>query len=69
MDEKCGSSMNAKTFQRKCLNRIICIFWPSKISNHELFCRCKTSPVGEIIKCRGWRWLGLIVRKPKNDNC
>jgi hypothetical protein len=58
-----------ETFQRKCLRRILRIFWPTKTSNHELYCKCKTSPVGKMIKCRRWRWLGHTLRKPQNDNC
>jgi hypothetical protein len=52
-----------ETFQRKCLRRILGIFWPTKISNHELYCKFKTSPVGEIIKCRRCRWLGHTLRE------
>ena len=58
-----------ETFQRKCLRRILRIFWPMKITNQDLYCQSKTSPIGEIIKCRRWRWLGHTLRKQPNDNC
>jgi len=57
-----------ETFQRKCLRRILRIFWPMKVTNTELYCRTKTSPVGEMIKSRRWRWIGHVLRKPQNDN-
>jgi hypothetical protein len=40
-----------------------------KTSNQELYCKCKTSPVGKIIKCRRWRCLWHTLRKPQNYNC
>lgn len=57
-----------ETFQRKCLRRVLRIFWPMKVSNDELYCRTRTCPVGEIVKCRRWRWIGHTLRKPHDNN-
>ena len=57
-----------ETFQRKCLRRVLRIFWPMKVSNEELYCRTKTYPVGEIVKCRRWRWIGHTLRKAHDNH-
>ena len=57
-----------ETFQRKCLRRILRIFWPMKITNDELYYRTETCAVGEMIRNRRWRWIGHTLRKPQNDN-
>ena len=58
-----------ETFQRKCLRRILRIFWPTKITNQELYTQTKSYPIGEILKNRRWRWVGHVLRKPPDDNC
>jgi hypothetical protein len=58
-----------ETFQRKCLRRILRIFWPMQVSNQELYHKSKADPVGETIKCRRWRWIGHTLRKAQSDNC
>ena len=43
------------------------IFWPTLISNEELWRRTKQRKVGEEIKMRKFRWLGHTLRKSNED--
>ena len=49
-------------FQRRCLRRILRIFWPNVISNTELHRRTDTTPLSMEIKRRRWRWIGHVSR-------
>ena len=49
-------------FQRRCLRRILRIFWPSTISNTELHQITETTPLSVEIKRRRWRWIGHVNR-------
>ena len=55
--EKC-----LQVFVNKCLKRILQIFWPTLISNEELWRRTKQRKVCEEIKMRKFRWLGHTLR-------
>ncbi|KAL9988135.1 hypothetical protein ACROYT_G002541 [Oculina patagonica] len=52
-------------FHRKCLRRILGIFWPHTISNCDLYERTKERPISETVKVRRWRWIGHILRREK----
>ena len=43
-------------FHRKCLRRILDIFWPYTVSNRELYIRARGSFISETFKVRRWRW-------------
>ena len=53
-----------EAFHNSCLRKILRIFWPNKISNENLFKRCKCQNIGTIIKQRRFRWLGHVMRMP-----
>ena len=56
-------------FHRKCLRRILGIFWPHTISNRELYERTGEDPISETLKVRRWRWIGHVLRREKDNNC
>ena len=51
-------------FERKCLRRILRIFWPNVISNEDLYAQTLTRPIAEEIQRRRWRWIGHVLRRP-----
>ena len=53
-------------FHRKCLGRILDIFWPHVISNRELYERARDSPISKTLKARRWRWIGHMLRRERN---
>ena len=53
-----------EVFQRKCLRRIVRVFWPNTISNEDLYDMTATRPITEEIKRRRWRWIGHVLRLP-----
>ena len=55
-------------FQRKCLRKILRIFWPMKVTNEELYRWTKAVPVDELIRKRRWKLIGHILRKDQTDN-
>ena len=55
-------------FQRGCFRRTFRIYWPMKISNHELFKEAEMLPVSELIKLRRWKWLGQVLKMESNNN-
>jgi len=56
-------------FHRKCLRRILGIFWPYTISNCELYERAREGPISETLKVRRWRWIGHVLRRENDNNC
>ena len=52
-------------FQRKCVRRILGIFWPHTISNGELYERARESPISETATVR----IGHALRREKDNNC
>jgi len=56
-------------FHRKCLRRILGIFWPYIISNRELYERAREGPISETLKVRRWRWTGHVLGGEKDNNC
>ena len=57
-------SQKLEVFQRKCLRRILRIFWPNVISNEDLYAETHTQPIDEVIRKRRWRWIGHVLRRP-----
>ena len=55
------------TFHTKNLRRILRIFWPVTISNHELLARCNQDSMETIIKRRRWRWIGHVCRREQDN--
>ena len=53
---------------RKCLRRILWIFWAYALSNRELYERAKESPISNTVKVRRWRWTGDVLRREKDNN-
>jgi hypothetical protein len=51
----------------RCIHRILKIFWPVLISNHELWARAKQRPIELEIRQRKWGWLGHTLRRPPGD--
>lgn len=52
------------TFHRKCLRKILGIFWPNTISNERLYRVTSTSLISLEIKKRRWKWIGHLLRRP-----
>ena len=59
-------SHKLEVFQRKCLRRILRIFWPNVINNDDLYERTHTRPIEEEIRKRRWRWIGHVLRRPSD---
>jgi len=55
-------------FHRKCLRRMLGIFWPYTISNRELYERAREGPISETLKARQWRWIAHVL-KEKDNSC
>lgn len=51
-----------EAFHNRCLRKICHIFWPSKISNHDLYARTGSQSIIDEIKRRRFRWLGHVLR-------
>ena len=49
-------------FQRRCLRRILRIFWPTTVSNNDLYRRTGLTPLSSVIKFRRWMWIGHVCR-------
>ena len=47
---------------RRCLRRILIVFWPNTISNEDLYARTSSSPITHQIKRHRWRWIGHVLR-------
>ena len=58
---------NLSTFHTTSLRKILRIFWPNKISNHDLLKKCNQEDMGLMVKKRRWRWLGHVMRKDASD--
>ena len=57
-------SYRLEVFQRKCLRRILRIFWPNTISNEDIYAQTLTMLITEEIQRRRWRWICHILRRP-----
>ncbi len=72
-DEMCRNTSTdidqLDVFHRKCLRRILGIFWLLSISYCDLYERLKQRPISETVKVRRWRWIGHILRREKDNNC
>ena len=55
-------------FQRTCLRRILKIYWPTTISNEELYKAAQTKSVSNIITRRRWQWIGHVLRRERDSN-
>ena len=53
-----------ETFQTKCLQRIVRIFWPNMISNTELLRRTDCEIMSTVMRRRRWRQIGHVCRMP-----
>lgn len=45
----------------------MCIFWPDKITNYDLWKSTDQEPIQISITRRKWRWIGHTLRKPVKD--
>ncbi|XP_013399160.1 uncharacterized protein LOC106165493 [Lingula anatina] len=55
-----------ESFHNRCLRRICRIFWPNKISNHDLYIRTGSQSIVGHIKRRRFKWLGHVLRMDEN---
>uniref|UniRef100_A0A8D8XXM4 Craniofacial development protein 2 n=1 Tax=Cacopsylla melanoneura TaxID=428564 RepID=A0A8D8XXM4_9HEMI len=60
-------SKKLQTFINSCLRRILKIFWPNVIPNHELWSKTNQEPVATTIKKRKFGWIGHTLRKSPDD--
>ena len=51
-----------ETFQRRCLLKILRVFWPNTITNKELLRKTDATSLATQIKRRRWRSLGHVCR-------
>lgn len=56
-----------QVFTNRCLRRILKIFWPSTISNNDLWMTTGQSSIASEILRRKWNWIGHTLRKPQED--
>jgi hypothetical protein len=49
-------------FRRKQLRRVLEVNYPRRISNAELYTKCKTTPLATTIRAARWRMLGHTLR-------
>lgn len=53
-------------FHRGHLRRILCIKWPKTISNKDLYEKCGSERLSEIIRKHRWQLFGHVLRLPKD---
>ncbi|XP_068631969.1 uncharacterized protein [Battus philenor] len=52
-------------FVNNCLRRILCTYWPEKVSNVDLWKCCGEMPIDQQIKRHKWNWIGhRLLRDP-----
>jgi hypothetical protein len=56
-----------QVFVNKCLKRILRIWWPSKISNEQLWEITKQETISSCIMKGKWGWMGHTWRKLQED--
>lgn len=56
-------SKRLQVFINRCLRKIECVWWPSIISNEELWHNTGQMPIDIEIRKRKWRWIGHTLRK------
>ena len=56
------------TFLHKCLQRLLKIYWPMKVSNEEVRRRARTCTISEQIRRRRWHWIGHVLRMNNQHN-
>jgi hypothetical protein len=60
-------SSNKAEVYKKCLRRILRIFWPVQISNNGLWTRTNQIRIDLEIERPKWGWLGRTSRKPPSE--
>ena len=58
-----------QVFVNRCLRRILRIFWPSKITNEELWRKAELRDINMEIRRRKFGWIGHTLRKDPNEIC
>lgn len=56
-----------QVFVNRCLRRILQIFWPNTISNHDLHHKCNQDLIENEIRRRKWGWIGHTLRRDPNN--
>ncbi|PVD27886.1 hypothetical protein C0Q70_10461 [Pomacea canaliculata] len=60
-------SNKLEVFQKRCLRRILNIFWPNTITNEELHRRPETETITTQVQRRRWQWIGHMLRQQTAD--
>ena len=55
-------------FLHKCLQRILKIYWPMKVTNEEVRFKTNMEEITQQIKRRRWKLIGHVLRKSVNEN-
>ena len=63
-----ADTKKCEAFNNRCLRRILCVFWPNKITNVELRKRTETQTIEESIRLRRWRCIGHVLRKRNEED-
>ena len=56
-----------QSFINGCLRKLLCIRWPKKIRNEDLWKTANQEPVAAQIRRRKWGWVGHTLRKPASS--
>jgi len=61
-----GLEIKLQVFTNTCLRQILCIRWPDRITNDDLWRKTKQMPIGSTIRARKWNWIGHTLRREPN---
>ena len=56
-----GDEDKLDTIQPKCLQRLLKIYWPMRMSNEEVSRRANTETISELVRKRRWTWIGHML--------
>ena len=55
-----------RVFHLKCLQRILCIFYPNLVRNEVILQRTGDKDIMDKVRKRKWCWIGHVVRRGDN---
>jgi hypothetical protein len=61
----CESSVRKlEVYHRAQLRKVLGVRWPFKVSNEDLYKRCRAEPLGLVLRFRRWNLFGHVLRLP-----
>ena len=64
-----GDDKAVNVFHNRCPRTILRIRWQDHVSTKELLERAGMKPLSVEVMSRGWKMIGHILRKDRNDDC